>query len=135
MWHKFITSMMVAAAVLAGISVLVLKLRVQEQREHVDDLVAQITEDQEVIRVLEAEIGYLSSPRRLQEGVIAHMPLMPLTADQFIRSPKDIPFRLNQARVRGDARLLRAPDSPQYQKKQPDKDKQARDTSQKEVAL
>jgi len=77
----------------AGAAVLQLKMAVQEKTEELRSIARQIHDDQDAIRVLEAEWAYLTTPRSLQDRSIQFLALMPPRAKQVLHDPVVIPFR------------------------------------------
>ncbi|WP_035921440.1 cell division protein FtsL [Kordiimonas gwangyangensis] len=62
--RRLFTILVAITAIIAGAAVLQLKLAVQERADKVKAIAAQIHEDREAIRVLEAEWAYLTNHGR-----------------------------------------------------------------------
>ncbi|NVJ99424.1 MAG: hypothetical protein HWE25_14825 [Alphaproteobacteria bacterium] len=104
--RRMVTLCAAVTALASGAAVLQLKLAVQEKAEQVEGLAAQIHDDREAIRVLEAEWAFLTTPRALQEKSIKFLALMPPTADQVLEDPTPIPFRPRGIEAESDPGVL-----------------------------
>lgn len=93
-------------ALMTGAALMQLKLAVQEQADKVAALAEQIHQDQESLRILEAEWAYLTSPQALQEQSIEFLALMPPTPRQVIETARDIPLRRSDEVVSEDSSVL-----------------------------
>lgn len=80
-------------ALLAGISLFLLKHDVQTKEDQLARLNRKIKADQTAIHVLQAEWTFLNNPDRLRDLAARHLPdLRPMTSDQVL--PMDaIPMR------------------------------------------
>lgn len=104
--RRMVTIVAAVTAIASGAAVLQLKLAVQNKAADVEALAAQIHQDREAIRVLEAEWAFLTTPRSLQDRSIRFLALMPPTAEQVITDPADIPFRPKGIESEGDPGVL-----------------------------
>ncbi len=104
--RKFVTALAAITAVASGVAVLQLKATVQAKTDEVKALARQIHEDQEAIRVIEAEWAYLTTPSVLQERSIEFLALMPPRAKQIVSDPGAVPFRPKGVEVDGDPGVL-----------------------------
>lgn len=93
-------------ALMTGAALMQLKLAVQEQADKVAALADQIHQDQEGLRILEAEWAYLTSPQALQEQSLEFLALMPPTPRQVIETTRDIPLRRSDEVVSEDSSVL-----------------------------
>ena len=91
--RKTVTSLAAVTAMAAGAAVLQLKMVVQEKTDEIRTIARQIHDDQEAIRILQAEWAYLTTPRLLQDRSIQFLALMPPRAKQILHDPAVIPFR------------------------------------------
>jgi len=91
--RKLVTSLAAVTAVAAGAAVLLLKMTVQERVDDIRAVVQKIHNDEEAIRVLEAEWAYLTTPQLLQDRSIQFLALMPPKAKQVLYDPVVIPYR------------------------------------------
>ena len=91
--RKIVTCLAAVTAIGAGAGVLQLKNTVQERTDEVRAIARQIHQDEEAIRVLEAEWAYLTAPSLLQDRSIQFLALMPPRAKQILHDPVAIPFR------------------------------------------
>lgn len=110
--RKAFTAIAALCALMAGAALMQLKLAVQEQAERVAELADQIHDDQETLRILEAEWAYLTSPQFLQEQSIEFLALMPPHPRQVLGDFEEIPMRRRDEKVQSDQTvLLPQPDS------------------------
>jgi len=126
--RKYVTALAAITAVASGVAVLQLKAAVQSELDDVKALAQQIHEDQEAIRVIEAEWAYLTTPRILQERSIQFLALMPPRAKQIVSDPSLVPFRPKGLEVEPDPGVL-LPVS--HEKKENLKVKKDKDTKKK----
>ena len=91
--RKIVTCLAAVTAIGAGAGVLQLKNTVQERTDEVRAVALQIHQDEEAIRVLEAEWAYLTAPSLLQDRSIQFLALMPPRAKQILHDPVAIPYR------------------------------------------
>lgn len=99
--RKLVTSIAAVTAMAAGAAVLQLKMTVQEKKDELRAIAQQIHDDQEAIRILEAEWAYLTTPRVLQDRSVQFLALMPPRAKQVLHDPVVIPFRPRGVDVEG----------------------------------
>lgn len=104
--RRLFTILVAITAIVAGAAVLQLKLAVQERADKVKAIAAQIHEDREAIRVLEAEWAYLTNPRALQDKSVRFLALMPPKAEQILEDPTTIPFRPRGVEAEEDPGVL-----------------------------
>lgn len=104
--RRAFTTLAALAALVSGAAVMQLKLAVQDQADQVKAIAAQIHNDRENIRVLNAEWAYLTSPHALQEKSIQFLALMPPSPQQVVTSIDEIPFRRAGDAVEGDDNVL-----------------------------
>ena len=104
--RRLFTILVAITAIIAGAAVLQLKLAVQERADKVKAIAAQIHEDREAIRVLEAEWAYLTNPRALQDKSVRFLALMPPKAEQILEDPTTIPFRPRGVEAEEDPGVL-----------------------------
>ena len=104
--RRLFTILVAITAIVAGAAVLQLKLAVQEKADEVKAIAAQIHEDREAIRVLEAEWAYLTNPRSLQDKSVRFLALMPPKAEQILEDPTVIPFRPRGVEAEEDPGVL-----------------------------
>ncbi|TNE62750.1 MAG: hypothetical protein EP335_11360 [Alphaproteobacteria bacterium] len=119
--RRVVTAFAAVAALACGAAVLKLKLVVQEKADDVRALAAQIHDDREAIRVLEAEWSYLTTPRALQDQSVKFLALMPPKATQVMAEPDRIPFRPKDADPVEDPGVLLPAASNQKDDKKTDK--------------
>ncbi|MBL4790710.1 MAG: hypothetical protein JKY60_17240 [Kordiimonadaceae bacterium] len=91
--RKMVTGLAVITAMSAGAAVTQLKMAVQDKTDNVKQIVRQIQEDEQAIRLLEAELAYQTSPNRLQEQSNRFLALMAPKASQVLPDPSTIPKR------------------------------------------
>jgi len=91
--RKFISTLAAITVLASGAAVLKLKVSVQEREEEIRALAQKIHDDQEAIRVLEAEWAYLTTPKSLQDRSVKFLALMPPKARQIIHDPVAVPYR------------------------------------------
>ncbi|NVJ71576.1 MAG: hypothetical protein HWE08_14545 [Alphaproteobacteria bacterium] len=116
-------------ALASGAAVLQLKLAVQEKAERVEALAQQIHEDQEALRVLEAEWAFLTTPRSLQEKSIRFLALMPPSAEQVVSDISRIPFRPRGVEAQEDPGVLLPAHEREEEEKPVQKDKEKKGQS------
>lgn len=73
--------------------VFLLKNTVEDQRERLRAVEAQIRKDRQAVDILRTEWTHLSSPARIQTLTDKHLALQPLAPAQIIESPAQIPPR------------------------------------------
>lgn len=78
--------------IVAG-GVFTLKHTVEQQRDRLHALEAQIRKDRQAIGILRTEWTHLSAPARIQALTDRHLALQPLSPMQIIESPSQIPPR------------------------------------------
>ncbi len=104
--RRLFTCIAALCALTSGAALIQLKYAVQEQAENVEAIARQIHQDQESLRILEAEWAYLTSPRTLQELSIEFLALMPPSSKQVVGSVTEIPLRRSREVVGGDTSVL-----------------------------
>ncbi len=129
--RRLFTVIAAFCALMAGAALMQLKLAVQDQADKVAALADQIHNDEESLRILEAEWAYLTSPHALQEQSIEFLALMPPTPKQVLGSASDIPLRRSGEVVDGEHSVLLPTSQPQEK----DADEKKKDEKQKEKAL
>ena len=89
---KISTLMWLALIVTVGVSMFLLKYKVQALEEELVVKQVQIARDQDAMRVLEAEWAYFNDPERLQRLSAEHLGFVQPTSDQ-IKTISTLPFR------------------------------------------
>ncbi len=89
---KASTLMWLALIVAVGVSMFLLKYKVQALEEELVAKQVQIAQDQDAIRVLEAEWAYFNDPDRLRRLSAEHLGLVQPSADQ-VKTIAALPFR------------------------------------------
>lgn len=90
---RFLNIAALLIAVFVGVAVLQVKNAVKEKRAEIARLEAAIRNEQQALRILEAEVALLASPGLLEARSIDFLALMPLEPRQIIDSPDRIPLR------------------------------------------
>src|SRR5690606_6330175 len=89
---KASTLMWVVLTVAVGVSMFLLKYKVQGLEEELVAKQEQIARDRDTIRVLEAEWAYFNDPERLRRLSAEHLGFVQPSQDN-IKSMADLPFR------------------------------------------
>ena len=76
------------------------KYRAQNEEQRISLLERKIAEEQDTMRVLEAEWSYLNAPERLERLTARYLDLAPVRADQVV-SFEDLPSRQPDAELLG----------------------------------
>ena len=85
------TLLWLALAVFCGVSLFHTSQKAYDGREKLAGLSKDIAREEETIRVLQAEWGYLNQPARLEKLAKEYLDLVPMKGTQFSRA-EDIPF-------------------------------------------
>ncbi len=100
---KASTLMWLALTVAVGVSMFLLKYKVQSLEEELVAKQVQIAQDQDAIRVLEAEWAYFNDPDRLRRLSAEHLGFVQPSADH-VKTIAALPFR------EGILRLSKSPE-------------------------
>lgn len=89
---KLITVLLIVMAALTPLGLYFMKNEVRQMEQDISFLNKTLTQDQESIRVLQAEWSYLNQPARLDELSNKYLGLGPVATSQVVRA-KDLPYR------------------------------------------
>jgi cell division protein FtsL len=101
--RKLATVLAAVTAMASGAAVMQLKITVQEKSDEVRAVAQKIHDDQEAIRILEAEWAFLTTPQALQDRSSQFLALMPSRAKQIASDPTVIPLRPKGVGMRDDS--------------------------------
>ena len=90
---------LVIVLVMAGIALFGLKHQVETKDRALKALYQQMTEDQQAIRVLNAEWAYLNSPDHLQDLSTRYLGLKALSSDHLVQKVTHLPWRLSTRKM------------------------------------
>lgn len=80
------TLLTMVLAVSTGLALFVVKYKVQDLEDRLNDINREIASNRQSIHVLKAEWSHLNEPGRLRQLAVRHLDLGPLGHDQFISS-------------------------------------------------
>lgn len=91
MLRRLMSLMLTGLVIAAGISLYLLAHRVDERREEIARLEAEIAREETAIRILEADWAYLTSPERIRAQAERFLALRPPRAGQQLARIDDLP--------------------------------------------
>lgn len=114
-----------ALAIAVGVSLFLLKYKVQDLENELVARQEQIIRDRATIRVLQAEWTYLNDPERLRRLSAEHLGFVPPTA-QNVTDIESLPFRKDGDVPAQVSQPTPAPVGPQYRTETPAQQQDAR---------